>query len=445
MKGSISEPAIVSSVLRIPMKKKWVYSMHTLGVNMLWQAFNTVAVYFYVTELKVPGVPISVVMIIYGIVNAFLNLIAGYISDRTRTRFGRRIPYIALSALPFAASFYLLFSPPSIGHTGLLIYFIIFTFLFDLFFTFTALNAGALYPEMYTEERDRAYVSAFQQVFSIIGMIAGVALSKSLGTALGWGTMACIFAGIGLITIYTALYGCFENPTNRSEPFHFVEALKATFQNRLFVIYVAASFLIQFTTTLFMSVSSFYTKYVIPLSPIQSSLFLGGIFIVAIPSSFIWAKTAVRLSTAKTVLIAIALYTVMTAFFMADWNSSVLILHGFFLGIPVSGFMVLLTILLADVIDADAVVTGRRREGMYLGMNGFIVRLGMSLQYVVMAVFFDVSGYNADLEVQSAGTVTGFRILIGGVPLLFLIAAFFLIYQYMKRVKTVKNTQTGAS
>jgi len=126
--NAIKEPVAV------PLKKKLAYSAHTLGVNMLWQAFNTVAVYFYVTELKVPGVPISVVMIIYGIVNAFLNLIAGYVSDRTRTRFGRRIPYIALSALPFCLSFYLLFSPPAIGETGLLIYFIIFTFLFDLFF-----------------------------------------------------------------------------------------------------------------------------------------------------------------------------------------------------------------------------------------------------------------------------------------------------------------------
>jgi GPH family glycoside/pentoside/hexuronide:cation symporter len=176
------------------------------------------------------------------------------------------------------------------------------------------------------------------------------------------------------------------------------------------------------------------TKYVIPLNPLQNSLFLGGIFIVAIPTAFVWAKLAVRISTAKTVLITIGLYILLTALFTVDWSPFVLIAHGFLLGIPVSGFMVLLTILLADVIDRDALLTGRRREGMYLGMNGFIVRLGMSLQYVVMAVFFDVSGYNADLEVQSAQTVTGFRVLLGVVPLLFLVAAWILIYQYMKRL-----------
>jgi len=436
--GGVREAVLKKPPLNVPIWKKIVYSVHALGVNMLWQAFNTVAVYFYVTELKVPGVAISAVMVIYGIINAFFNLFAGYISDRTHTRFGRRIPYIALSALPFAASFYLLFSPPSAGHAGLLIYFILFTFLFDLFFTLTALNAGALYPEMYPKEKDRAYVSAFQQVFSIVGMIAGVALSKSLGTTLGWHTMGWVYAGGGLISIYTALMGCFENPENRVQTFRFLEAFKATFNNRLFVIYVGGSFLIQFTTTLFMSVSSFYTKYVIPLDPLQNSLFLGGIFIIAIPISFLWARVSVRISASKAVLLAVILYTVLTALFMIDRNPLMLVIHGFILGVPVAGFMVLLTILLAEVIDHDAKITGSRREGMYFGMNGFIVRLGMSLQYVVMGVFFNVSGYDANVEVQSGGTITGFRILMGGVPILFLAIAFYLMFKYMREVKTTR-------
>jgi GPH family glycoside/pentoside/hexuronide:cation symporter len=186
------------------------------------------------------------------------------------------------------------------------------------------------------------------------------------------------------------------------------------------------------------------TKYVIPLNPLQNSLFLGGIFIVAIPTAFAWAKVAVRLTTAKTALITIGLYILLTALFTVDWSPFALIAHGFLLGIPVSGFMVLLTILLADVIDRDAALTGRRREGMYLGMNGFIVRLGMSLQYVVMAVFFDVSGYNANLEVQSPQTVIGFRVLLGVVPLLFLVAAGILIYQYMIRLKNQPSVTMSA-
>lgn len=420
---------------KVSMKKKLAYTVNQIGINILWQAFNTVAVYFYVTQLKVPGFEISVVMIVYGIVNAFLNLIAGHVSDRTRTRFGRRIPYIAIASLPYAAAFYFLFSPPHLGSSGLLIFFISMTFLFDLFFTFTALNAGALFPEMYPDERERAYVSALQQFFGIIGTIAGVALSKSLGTSLGWHLMAFIFAAIGAISLYVSLFGSFENQAHQEEPFSLREALQATFQNKRFVIFVCASFLIQFTTTLFTGVSSFYTRYVVPLSSLQSSLFLGGIFIVALPVAFIWARVTVRLKTGRTVLVAVVLYMVITALFLVTRTPTQLLVQCLLLGVPISGFLVLLNVLLAEVIDYDASRTGRRREGMYLGMNGFIVRLGMSLQYAVMAVFFQVSGYNANAAVQNARTVVGFRILLGGVPIVFLIVALFLVISYIKITK----------
>lgn len=424
---------------KVPIRKKLAYTVNQIGINALWQAFNTVAVYFYVTELKVPGFEISLIMIIYGIVNAFLNLIAGHISDRTRTRFGRRVPYIAIASLPFAGAFYFLFSPPSVGHTSLLIYFAGLTFLFDLFFTFTALNAGALFPEMYPDQRERAYVSALQQVFGIIGTIVGVALSKAFGTALGWHTMGLVFAGIDLITMYISLYGSFENPSYRENPFLLREAIKATFQNRRFIYYVIASFLIQFSTTLFTSVSSFYTKYVIPLNALQNTLFLGLIFLVAMPVSFLWARLAIKASTGRAALLSVGIYIVLTALFLIEQTPAQLFAESIMLGIPVSGFMVLLNLLLAEIIDFDAVRTGKRREGMYLGMNGFIVRLGMSLQYAVMAIFFQVSGYNANASVQNASTIWGFRLLLGGVPLLFLVISCFLLIGYLRTVRETKT------
>ena len=57
----------------VPMKKKLAYSANQFGINILWQAFNTVAVFYYVTDLNVSGTAISIGMIVYGIINAFLN------------------------------------------------------------------------------------------------------------------------------------------------------------------------------------------------------------------------------------------------------------------------------------------------------------------------------------------------------------------------------------
>lgn len=415
--------------------KKVAYSFNQVGLSVLWQAFSAVAVYFYVTVLGVPGTSISIGMTVYGIINAFFNLMVGYVSDRTKTRWGRRIPYILFGSLPFGVLFFFLFNPPASGTTMLLVYFFVLTFFFDLAYTFIGLNTGALFPEMYPTKKDRYDVSAYLQMFSIIGMIIGIALAKSLGQSLGWGTMAGIFALIAVITLYISLYGSFENAAHRTEPLKFTDAAKYTLKNKLFKSYVVANLLIQLVTTMFVTLTAFYTKYVVQLSGTLNSVFLGAVFIVAIPMSFVWAKSGIRLSTVRVALISSILYAGISMGFLFANNAVSVIAIGALLGIPVSGFMLSLHVLLSDVIDDDAVLTGRRREGMYYGINGFIIRIGMSLQFAIMGIFFATSGFDERAEIQTAGAIYGFRFLMGGLPLLILLIALYFLFKYESLAK----------
>ncbi len=419
----------------IPGWKLVTYSANQLGINLLWQAFNTVAVFFYVTVLKVPGTTLSTGLIAYGIINAFLNLAAGYLSDRTKTRWGRRIPYVLMGSLPFGLAFFFLFSPPHLPSSGLIYYFLGFTFLFDLFFTITALNATALYPEMYQKPQQRSFVAALQQMFGIAGLILGVALAKSLGETMGWSSMALIFGIIGAGSLYVSVLGSFENPAYSEAPLALRQAIRETFRNKRFVAFVIASFLIQLVTTMLTTVSSFYSKYVVPLTPLESSIFMGAIFIVAIPVSFIWAKLSLKIGSALAMTISTALCLATLLLFMIDTTPVMVMLTGALLGLSVSGFLVLLNVILAEVIDFDALTTGKRREGMYLGMNGFIIRIGLSVQYAIMAVFFAVSGYNAHHATQSASAIFGFRLLLGAVPAAFLLIALVFLRAYRRLLR----------
>lgn len=417
----------------IPGWKMVTYSANQLGINLLWQAFNTVAVFFYVTVLKVPGATLSTGLIAYGIVNAFLNLGAGYLSDRTHTRWGRRIPYVLIGSLPFGLAFYFLFSPPHLHPTGLIIFFLALTFVFDLFFTVTALNATALYPEMYQEAGQRSFVAALQQMFGIAGLILGVALAKTLGVTLGWSTMGVLFGFIGALSLYVSVLGSFENPSYAAEPLAFRQALTETFRNRRFVTFVVASFLIQLVTTMLTTVSSFYGKYVVPLSPIENSIFMGSIFIVAIPVSFLWAKISLKIGSARATMAATSLCLITLLLFLIDQNPLMVMLTGALLGFSISGFLVLLNVVLADIIDFDALTTGKRREGMYLGMNGFIIRIGLSVQYGIMAAFFALSGYSAHVTVEPLTAIWGLRILQSVVPAFFLLLALAFLAAYHRR------------
>nr|WP_275107333.1 MFS transporter [Sulfobacillus harzensis] len=420
------------------------YSANQFGINLLWQAFNTVAVFFYVTVLKVPGATLSTGLIAYGVLNAFLNLGAGYLSDRTHTRWGRRIPYVVLGSLPFGLAFYGLFNPPHWGSSGLVIYFLAFTFIFDLFFTFTALNATALYPEMYQEPGQRSFVAALQQMFGIADLILGVAFAKTLGLTIGWAAMGLIFGLIGALSLYVSVLGSFEDPRYSDQPLAFRQAISETFKNRRFVTFVLASFLIQLVTTMLTTVSSFYSKYVVPLTPLESSIFMGSIFIIAIPVSFVWAKVSLKVGSARATMLSTTLCLVTLLLFLVDRSPLMVMITGAILGFSVSGFLVLLNVVLAEIIDFDALTTGKRREGMYLGMNGFIIRIGLSVQYAIMAAFFAVSRYNARLAVEPSSVIWGFRILQSAVPAIFLAIALLFLKAYRRQVSAADGLNETA-
>ncbi len=405
--------------------QKVAYSFSQFGINMLWQSFNTVAVFYYVTVLHVSGVVLSSGMMLLGVMSALLNLVAGHLSDRTNTRHGRRIPYIMVASLPFAVLFLLLFHP--FISRDYLVYFFVVTFLFDLSFTLTTLNIEALYPEMYRMEAERSYVSAWQQFFGILGMVVGVALVKPIAQICGWGTMGVLFSIIGALSMYASLYGAVENPQYRETTFRMKQSIIETIKNTEFVIFVVVNVLVQLATNMFVLLSSFYTKYVVALSAIQGVAFLGALFVVAIPVSFLWAKLSIHKTVVRATQLAALGYGGISLLFLFDRNPILVILTGLLLGIPVAGFLVLINVLLAEVIDVDAKNTGKRREGMYLGMNGLLVRLGMSLQYVIMAMFFSTSHFHPLVASDQVQVIWELRMLMGGLPVLLMLLVIWLL------------------
>jgi GPH family glycoside/pentoside/hexuronide:cation symporter len=102
------------------------------------------------------------------------------------------------------------------------------------------------------------------------------------------------------------------------------------------------------------------------------------------------------------------------------------------IGVGLAGLMVLLDVMLSDVIDEDELKTGARREGMYFGINGLLVRLAISFQAVIMGFVLDTSGYDADLPVasQPAGAIAGIKVLLVVIPIVSVLIAMLIFSRY---------------
>ncbi len=403
--------------------QKILYSFGSFGASLPAQAVGAFLLFFYVDRLKMPPSLYGTGMVIYAIWNAINDPLAGQISDNTRTRWGRRIPYIRWLMVPLAVAFVLIWTPPfasAVGHEmAMFAYFLIVLFLFDGLYTFVILNWTALFPEMFPTLGERTQVSAWRQAFGIVGNIIGVSLPPMLYPVLGWAGMALAFGVLTLISLALSLLGSKENPAFAEEQgLALIPALKATFANRSFMTFVIADFVWQFTFGVLLAVIPFYAKYVLHIEGFLQTLLTGIIFVVVIPMVFVWNAVAVKRGARNTVIISSIIFALALIPFGLASSVTPAYFIAVLVGFGLAGLILLLDVLIADIVDEDELKTGRRREGMYFGINGFMVRLSIAFQGLVVTGIMTATGYNASAATQSASAIAGFRILLTVVPII---------------------------
>lgn len=430
-----------------------LYAAGSLGVALSYQAFSAYIQFLYIDSLGVRAAWIGLAWALYGVWNAVNDPLAGYWSDRTRTRWGRRVPWIAGFIVPLTITFYLLWFP--FGNVvwsefALLFYFLAVVLLFDLFWTIVTMNWTALFPEVAEGEKERAGISALREVFSIFGLLVGVALPPLLAGD-DWsnrGNMALLLSGVTFIFILLGLLGSKERPEFAAEPSPpFRESVRLALRNRDFLFFLGANLMIQYVFLAMSSSIPFYAKYVLRIQApttlggvtldtgLQNSLLLAAAFLAALPAMALWLALARRYGAWSALRAASLLgaATVLYFFFPQTFVAGIIGTTAF--GISLAGLLMLTNPLIADITDEDEVLNGARREGMFFGMNGLIIRLAFVIQGLLTAVVFTLTGYvnpspGVLYPAQPDAALFGMRLLTGGVPAVALVLAFLLLGGY---------------
>jgi GPH family glycoside/pentoside/hexuronide:cation symporter len=162
------------------------------------------------------------------------------------------------------------------------------------------------------------------------------------------------------------------------------------------------------------------------------------------PAMPVWAAVARRYGSWKALRIACltAAGALLTFFWANDFYSGVACITAF--GLSLAGLLMLTDLLIADLVDADELATGTRREGLYFGMNGFIIRLAFTIQGGISAVILTATGYvnptpGVLYPVQADAAVAGIRWMIAGIPALALTVAFIFLGRYKLRDQRLQD------
>ncbi|MCI0398909.1 MAG: MFS transporter [Chloroflexi bacterium] len=436
--------------------KRWqlvLYASGSLATALSYQAFSTYIQFLYIDTLGLRAAWVGNVWSLYGLWNAVNDPLAGYWSDKTHTRWGRRIPWIAGAFIPLAITFYLLWVPPAgLRDAPLLVYFLVFVLAFDFLWTIVVMNWTALFPEMVPDERQRASVSAWRQLFSLVGLLVGVALPPILAGEdwSGRGGMALLFAVVTAVFFGLSLLGSRERPEFRhDEALPLRAALRTTFANRDFLFFLGMNLMVQFVFLALTATVPFYAKYVLRIQSetavpalgltldvgLQNSLLLAVPFLVALPAMFLWTALAHRFGAWQTM--RLACLTAAASLLLLFWPDSFWtgLLATTIFGLPLAGLLMLTDLLIAAVIDADELATGARREGLYFGMNGLAIRFAFTMQGMMTGNILALTGYVAPTPAvlypaQPAAVLAGMRWMVAGIPALAMLLALALLQGY---------------
>lgn len=425
---------------------KVAYGVGNLGQALFFNTIQTFLIFFYTDIVRLDPRLVGLAFAIsYGVWNAINDPLIGLLSDRTRTRWGRRIPYIAVGAPLTFLLFVLVWSPPLGGrpladpsHPGMLIYFALIIALFDLAYTAVTVPYTALFPEAFEDLEERTEVSIYRQVAAMIGTALGLAvmpvlvgaLSARLGDLGGWRAAGLVLGLVGGGAFGVALVGSRERKEfGVGAVLPLRTAFKETFRNRSFLAFVGANLMICYIWSWLSAMVPFFTKYVIGVEEEQMSLIFAGMFVTSMAFYPLWRRVALRLGSKWTLGLAVSLFVLFMLPVLFVRNLPQTLVMILLVGAANSGITLVRDIVLSDVIDEDELRTDRRREGSYFGVNAFIERLVMVLIGGSSSLVLGLSGYQAALTVQPPSVQRGIRMGMGLLPVAAL-AIFWIAFSF---------------
>lgn len=373
--------------------------------------------------------------------------LVGYFSDRTRTRWGRRRPFLLFGALPFALTFILLWVKPDFvtSTTGLVIFYAAAYMIYEASATLVYMPYFALTPELTQDYDERTQLTSYRMLFNIIGgltaytvpmLIVGSMIPQNANRVVIMAAVLGLMAALPYLLVFFSVrenqeYADQERPTLK-------ESLKAARRNKPFIF---AAFIYLFTWIVIILLETnlmFYIKYVLHREA-QSTLVMGTIFISAILALPFWNWISKKGNKRKAYIIGVAFWAVVMCLLILVQPETpmwILMIMCVLAGIGLSAGQVLPWAIIPDAIEWDEYQTGERHEGVFYSLITLMGKIANSVAVPLSLLLLQFTGYVSNAEVQPTSALTGIKIMIGPVPALLLMSGIvFAIFYPLSREK----------
>jgi GPH family glycoside/pentoside/hexuronide:cation symporter len=393
------------------------------------------------------------VLLVGKIWDAVNDPFVGVLTDKTKSRWGRRIPWMFYGAIPFGIFFFLLWIvPANFSKGGLFWYYVIVGTISQIFFTVVNLPYTAMTPELTQDYDERTQLNSFRFAFSIGGSILSLIFAKVIFESITnrqqqYVILAAICGVISVLSLYWCIWGirdrilAFEAKraqVEQSESIPILEQLKIAFSNRPFLfvigIYLFSWLAVQVTA----SIIPYYVVDCMKLKESDVPTVLICVQGTALLMLFVWSNLSQRVGKKVVYFMGMALWIIAQAglFFLQPHQLVLMYVMAVMAGCGVSVAYLVPWSMMPDVIELDELETGQRREGVFYGFMVLLQKFGLAFGLFLVGIALQTSGFReavpgqAALPTQPDSALNAIRMAIAPLPTLCLIIGLFLTYFY---------------
>ena len=371
--------------------KSFNYAIGMFGTSIPINMLKTYAAIYYVDSLGMTTVQFSIMLLIYTFIDAMDNLVYGFLSDRTRTRWGRRRPWLVIGTPLLVLFFIAFYSPPTfLAGNSIVVYCMLFYILTGTVDSVINANYGALFPELFRDDTSRANVNALRQAFQLVAMIISIALTPMVTKALGYSLTSILYGLLGGAVILYMSFTSQETKIRDDEikP-QLWDSIMSLITNLKFWVAGLANAFYSAAMSLVLVSMPFFVKYALGLSESQTTFLFAAVLLIAIGCVAIWARWVKKYSLmpvwrASLIILAIAFIPLYFA------NSLITgIICSALVGFGFAGVITTMDLIGAKIIDEDTQKYNLRREGIISNALGFMNRMnGLFTSLAFYLVYF---------------------------------------------------------
>ncbi|MFX0012574.1 MAG: MFS transporter [Candidatus Hermodarchaeota archaeon] len=407
-----------------------------VGDNVALNTFSFLVFTFYFAVVDIPSPIMTIGFILWALWNAVNDPLIGYLSDKTKSRWGRRIPWMIGATIPLGILMILLFTPPGTYDTNQLVfvYFIVILILFDFAYTAFNLNYNALFSEMFVDMRARSSTGRIRIIFVLLATMFALTFPTfiidditnsnpaNVDITMSQYLITGIAAGIIIFVFYFLIlkWGV-KDPKHLSKDAEsampFIQTVKFTFKHKSFLWFLFPALGTWLVINILPTLAPLFFVYAVGITDTELiGILLLVTFLVAAVSTPLWEFIRVKKGARFCGLIGITVWLVSVVLFAYSVDFWMALIFMMFFGLGLGGGLYFYDQCIAEIIDEDEITYGIRRSGIYYAVLNFLIRLSMIFNFVMINLVFTSTNWMDYTPNPGVDVIAGLRFLMGIYP-----------------------------